>query len=148
MSRTAADGFVHMEKTFDRELSVLDDIFVFIDDFIGANSLSDDVAFSVRLAVEELFTNLVRHNSGGGDTINVELTRDGALLVIELTDFDVEPFDITKTSPVDVREALMDRRIGGLGVHLVRSVVDKLTYEYSDRTLRVTAIKKVEGKDV
>jgi len=137
-----------MEREFERKLDALDEIFVFIDDFISANDLKDDVAFSIRLAVEELFTNLVRHNYGGRDHISLELTRDSRQLIVKLSDFDVEPFDITKATPVDVRQSLMDRKIGGLGIHLVRSVVDKLTYEYSDRTLCVTAIKKVEEKDV
>ncbi len=137
-----------MEKEFERELGALDEIFVFTDEFLATNDLSGEVAFSIRLAVEELFTNLVRHNCGGRQHINIELRRDSNRLVIKLTDFDVEPFDITKASPVDVRQSLMERRIGGLGIHLVRSVVDRLTYEYNDRTLRVTAIKKVEEKDV
>jgi anti-sigma regulatory factor (Ser/Thr protein kinase) len=137
-----------MEKEFERKLGALDEVFVFVDEFIAANDLRDEVAFSIRLAVEELFTNLVRHNCGGRKHIGVELSHDSGELVIRLTDFDVEPFDITKASAVDVRQSLMERRIGGLGIHLVRSVVDRLTYEYNDRTLRVTAIKKVEEKDV
>lgn len=137
-----------MEKEFERKLGALNKIFEFVDDFIAANDLKDDVAFSIRLAVEELFTNLVRHNCGGSDCVTLELSRDSGQLVIRLRDFDVEPFDITKASPVDVRQSLLERRIGGLGIHLVRSIVDRLTYEYNDRTLCVTAIKKVEEKDV
>lgn len=137
-----------MEKEFERELSALSEVFEFVDGFIAANDLKDDVAFSIRLVVEELFTNLVRHNCGGLHGITLELSRDSGQLRIRLRDFDVEPFDITKTSPVDVRQSLMERKIGGLGIHLVRSVVDKLTYEYHDRTLCVTAIKKVEEEDV
>lgn len=137
-----------MEREFERKLDALNEIFVFIDDFISDNDLEEDVAFSIRLAVEELFTNLVKHNFGGRDYISLELTQDSGRLIVKLSDFDVEPFDITQASPVDVRQSLMDRKIGGLGIHLVRSVVDKLTYEYQDRTLRVTAIKKVEEKDV
>lgn len=137
-----------MERKFERKLSALTEVFEFVDDFIAASDLKEGAAFSIRLVVEELFTNLVRHNCGGLDRVTLELSRDSGQLVVRLRDFNVEPFDITKTSPVDVRQSLMERRIGGLGIHLVRSVVDKLTYEYSDRTLCVTAIKKVEEKDV
>ncbi|UCF79437.1 MAG: ATP-binding protein [Candidatus Eiseniibacteriota bacterium] len=137
-----------MEREFNRNLAALNEVFLFVDEFIAAAGLKEDAAFSVRLAVEELFTNLVRHNCGGRDHITIELERDAGQLVIRLKDFDVEPFDITKASPVDVRQSLEERRIGGLGIHLVRSIVDKLTYEYENRTLCVTAKKKLEGKDV
>lgn len=137
-----------MKKKFKRELTALDGIFGFVEDFTTTNRVGEDVTFSVKLAVEELFTNLLKHNTGGSDHIDIDLSREENKLVIVLKDFDVEPFDITQTKPVDIHQPLDERMIGGLGIHLVKSIVDKLTYEYKDRILCVTAIKNLEGKDV
>ncbi|NIO02266.1 MAG: hypothetical protein GTO42_08995 [Candidatus Latescibacteria bacterium] len=137
-----------MEKNFKREISALDEIFSFVDDFVTESRIDDAVAFSIRLAVEELFTNFVRHNTGGLDHIAISLKRDSNQLLIQLKDFQVEPFDMTKVKSVDVDLPLEKRKAGELGIHLVKSIVDKLSYEYSKRTLCVTAIKNLEEQDV
>jgi len=137
-----------MEKKLKREISELDEIFNLIDDFFARQKLNDSGVFAVKLAIEELFTNLVRHNKGGGEHILFNLDVSNKTIVMSLTDFDVEPFDITRADPVDVSAPLAERTPGGLGLHLVKSYVDDLNYEYIDRTMRITAIKRLEEKDV
>lgn len=131
------------ERTFGRETEALPDVFQFVDDFLASNDIEEGAAFATKLAVEELFTNLVRHNLGGQDSIAISLRRGPGEIVVELKDFDVASFDITKVPPVDTEQALQDRQIGGLGLHLVRSVIDRITYEYYDRTMHITAVKKL-----
>jgi anti-sigma regulatory factor (Ser/Thr protein kinase) len=132
-----------MEKSFKRELRTLDRVFEFVDEFVASNGLGDDVAFPLKLAVEELFTNFVRHNSGGQDSIYISLNKADGRLVIKLKDFDVEPFDGMGAPRVNVRQSLRERKVGGLGIHLIRSLFDTLEYDYKDRTLCVTATKKL-----
>ena len=136
-----------MERQFKREIDSLDEIFDFVDDFVSAHDINEDIAFSMRLVVEELFTNLVRHNVGGQDHILIRLDKDSNQLTLQLKDFDVEPVTTPETQ-VDIHQPLDERRIGGLGIHLVKSVVDTLTYEYKNGTLCVTAIKNMEDEDV
>ena len=137
-----------MEKKLEREIDQLDGIFVSIEGFCAQYAINDSLAFSIKLAVEELFTNLVKYNQGGGDHILLHLEHTDNQIVMRLTDYDVDPFDITQTGPVDVNVPLEERMSGGLGLHLVKSIVDKLTYEYTDRTMRITAIKRLEERDV
>ncbi len=133
-----------MRGSFNRRIDALDDVFRSIDAFVVREGLPEPIAFATKLAVEELFTNLVRHNTGGSDHIDVDLAIEDERLVVRLTDFDVEPFDESSIQPVDVHLPLEDRKVGGLGVHLVRNIFDELTYAYSDRTLCVTAAKNLE----
>lgn len=137
-----------MEQQFMRTQDSLDPIFSFVDAFIAEKNLSDSIVFPVKLTIEELFTNLVRHNSGGKSHIAISLDTRDSKLIIQLRDFDVEPFDISKVDEVDTDKPLDERKIGGLGIHLVKSIVDKISYEYSDRTMCVTAIKNLEAKHV
>ena len=137
-----------MEAEFARNLDALEALFSFVERFARSRPLDEATAFAVQLAVEELFTNLVRHNKGGAEQIAVRLELDGGRLLIALTDFDVDPADpAAETSPT-VLLPLAERPVGGLGIHLVRSMFDSLTYEYRDRTLHVTAVKNLEDTHV
>ncbi len=99
---------------------------------------------ALELAVEELFTNLVRHNAGGGDDVALDLEADGDLIRVRLTDREVEGFDPAAIDPLDPEAPLSQRRPGGMGVALVRGLFDDLTYEYRDRILTVTAVKRLK----
>jgi len=62
---------------------------------------------------------------------------------IGLTDFDVEPFDYSKAPEVNPQQLLAQRRSGGLGLHLVRKVADRISYDYVDRNSTVTIVKRL-----
>jgi len=137
-----------MVTKLNREIGALEELFAAIEKFCGERDVTEAVLFAMKLAGEELFTNLVRHNEGGGDHILLELEHVDQSIILKLTDYEVEPYDITQTGPVDVTAPLADRTPGGLGLHLVKSIVDKLTYEYNDGIMRITAVKGLEDGHV
>jgi anti-sigma regulatory factor (Ser/Thr protein kinase) len=100
------------------------------------------------LAVEELFTNIVRHGRPGGGDVSIRVDVSGNELVIEIVDDDARPFDITAAPQVDVSRPLEERREGGLGIHLIRRVMDYVNYEYSDGCARIVLKKRLEDGDV
>lgn len=133
-----------MEKRFKREIKSLDKISNFVSDFIARNGIDDSLTFTINLAVEELFTNLVKYNAQNTNEISISLNRDGNRLVVRLIDYDVEPFDVTKQGKVNIRQRLADRKPGGLGIHIVKKLVDKIDYEYRNRQSTVTLIIMLE----
>lgn len=129
------------EKRFDKALSSLGEVFEFLDGCLEGEDLGDDIEFCLSFVLEEIFTNMVKHNESSRNEVLVAVEPSDDRVLVELTDFEVEPFD-PKTAPeVDVDAPLEERTPGGLGLHLVKSMVDKLTYEYRDRNLRVTICK-------
>jgi serine/threonine-protein kinase RsbW len=82
----------------------------------------------VVLAVDELATNSTLHGYRGrsGD-IELKMSRTGADLEIVLRDR-ATAFDPTQVPPPDMSLPLEDRPVGGLGLHLVRHMVDELRY--------------------
>ena len=64
-----------------------------------------------------------------------------------LTDYDVEPFDVTQSPEVDVTLPIEQRRPGGLGLHLIRRLLDSIEYDYSKekRRSRITFRKTKSG---
>ncbi len=137
-----------MKTSLRRSISAVDDLFAFIDRFAATHALDEEVLFAIRLSAEELFTNLIRHNAGGGPAIDVSLDREENRLVIRFIDFDVDPVAIDHDRPLGLDLPLSERTPGGLGIHLVKNMVDRLTYEYDHRTFRVTAIKNLEDVHV
>jgi anti-sigma regulatory factor (Ser/Thr protein kinase) len=98
--------------------------------------------------VEELFTNMVKYNTGGGQAIEIRMEMRSGSLRIELVDDDVEPWDPNEAPAVEIDRPAGERTPGGLGLYLVRSFVDELKYEYTDRQMKVTAIKNLERRNV
>jgi serine/threonine-protein kinase RsbW len=132
---------------FRREIEALGEVFEFLETFVDGQEVDEKTAFCINLVVEELFTNMVRHNEGGGDRITVSIERQDNHLHLELVDTDVEPFDPDSAEVPPVDAGIGERRPGGLGIYLVRSMVDDLNYDYEpeDRRMRITVTKTLEN---
>lgn len=100
--------------------------------------------YPIQLAIEELFTNILKYQPDGRSDVAVYLEITDNQLVIRLTDFDSEPFDLTKTEEVNTSEYIQKKKPGGLGIHLVKQMVDSLDYEYNNRTSTITLTKHLE----
>jgi len=133
-----------MDKKFKRDLSSLDEMFKFINEFSAKSDVDESVVFTINLVVEELFTNMVKYASENSNEILLELKKNEDDLIIHLTDFDVDPFDISKTAEVDTQQSLEERRVGGLGIHLVKQMIDKIEYDYKNRQSKIILIKHLE----
>jgi anti-sigma regulatory factor (Ser/Thr protein kinase) len=129
-----------MVQSFKRELSSLEPLFEFVGDFAKAQRLDESVAFAMHLAVEELFTNMVKYG-GGDDAVSVALSVREGDLVIELVHAGAAPFDPTMAKPIDPTRPLHERVPGGVGLHLVRSMMDRVRYQHHDGEARVTLTK-------
>ncbi|MGH7601051.1 MAG: ATP-binding protein, partial [bacterium] len=114
-----------MEKNFKREINALDDIFEWITAFVTAHQIDPAAAYAINFAVEELFTNMVKYNAGNTDDILLTIDRRGNDLVVTMIDAGGESFDVTKSTEVDVTKGLEERQPGGLGLHLVKKMVDR-----------------------
>jgi anti-sigma regulatory factor (Ser/Thr protein kinase) len=110
-----------------RRVDALDLLFAGLREFLATEGLSEDRAFTLDLVAEELFTNLVRHARGEGD-IGVALERSGDDIVLTLRGANTEPFDPTATPAADLGGPVEQRRPGGMGIHMVRSLAARLDY--------------------
>lgn len=133
-----------MERSFKRSIASLPPVFAFLGEFFAAEAIDRGRNQTIDLAVEELFTNLVKYNKGTTRDISISLNRDDAHVEVTLTDYDVEPFDITRLKEVQVDRPLAERKPGGLGIHLVRKMVDRISYSYENRISTTTFIKTLE----
>lgn len=89
--------------------------------------------FSLQLALEEVVTNVINHGytDGRAHTFAVELRVHGRTLTAVVND-DAPAYDPLARPEVDTSLPLDTRPIGGLGVHLVKKLVDAAQYERRD----------------
>jgi len=107
-----------------------------LDTFIGfvhsgavSFGLSDKRILEVELALEEALVNVFQNAYPGGDGL-VEVrvgSRDAKGLVIEIIDEGV-PFDPLARPDPDVTQGIEERQIGGLGIFLVKDMIDHVEY--------------------
>ncbi len=132
---------------FRREIEAIGEVFAFLETFADGQEIDEKTVFCINLVVEELFTNMVRHNEGGGDRIALSIERRNDRVHLELVDFDVEPFDPKTAEVPPVDAGIEERRPGGLGIYLVRKMVDDLNYDYEagERRMRISVTKILEN---
>lgn len=102
----------------------------FADEFADDCSLPDDERSRLLVILDELFTNAVTHGRGphsAGGSITVVLGWRTGHLGISFVD-DGPPFDPLAFGPPDLDAAQEERPVGGLGIHIVRSLVDQARY--------------------
>lgn len=97
--------------------------------------------FRVNLVLEELGLNVMTHGQrAGARELEVIVTSGPDTVTMEIVD-DGPPFDpLRDAPPPDTEAPLGQRPVGGLGVHLVREMMDEVRYRYEDGKNRLTLI--------
>jgi serine/threonine-protein kinase RsbW len=101
-----------------------------VEEFARLHALPSAEQLRLLILLEELFTNVVNHGSGAAmppRRIEVVLSLNGGELTIDFSD-DGRSFDPLFAAPPDLDLPLADRPIGGLGLHILRSLVDHARY--------------------
>ena len=113
-------------------LSEIPKIETFVNEVASVAGIKDHLTTSsINLALEEAITNVIMYAypSGIDGPVYLEAVISEGKATFILSDTG-KPFDPTKAEEVDVTLAAEDRPIGGLGIHLVRTIMDNVSYEY------------------
>jgi serine/threonine-protein kinase RsbW len=115
-----------------------------LDRFRAAHSIAEAAAWPLQVALDEILSNIVRHAGPGLEAGDIEITveRRGDLVEMTVTD-DGPAFDPLQLPEPDVRAPLEDRSPGGLGVHLVRKLMDRVDYVRTEERNRLTITWRV-----
>ena len=92
--------------------------------------MSAELGSSLNLALEEAVTNVIlyAYPEGTEGEVFVDAAAADTAITFTITDGG-KPFDPTSREEVDINAPLEERPVGGLGIHLVRRIMDDVRYE-------------------
>jgi anti-sigma regulatory factor (Ser/Thr protein kinase) len=99
---------------------------------------------NANLSLDELITNIVSYGYADTDEheIRITLTEQEETLVIVLEDDGIAFDPLSQAPDPDLDASVEDRRIGGLGVYFVKSLMDEVSYERRDGWNRITLTQR------
>lgn len=138
---------VTRELTLEADMTNLNRVLSFVDSRLEAAECDPSIQMVIDLAVEELFTNVASYAYAPGKgpvTIRVKTDGTGGIAEIVFTDRGV-PYDPLKQTGPNLDGDIESRRIGGLGIYMVKNSMDDMSYEYRDGNNVLTIRKKIRA---
>jgi anti-sigma regulatory factor (Ser/Thr protein kinase) len=115
--------------------------------FASEQGVPTDVRRSVQVVLDDLLANVVLHGLGGreGGEAVVDVGLKGEALILTISD-NGPPFDPFARAAPDTTLSIEDRQIGGLGIHLVRQMMDEVSYERREGRNVTTLTKRISDR--
>jgi anti-sigma regulatory factor (Ser/Thr protein kinase) len=135
-----------MEKSIilANDISEISKLNEFVEEIGNEFSLTPDVVFNVNLVLEEAIVKVINYAypKEKHESIYLSAQLHEGSIVFVLTDTGMQ-FDPTKAPEADITLSLEDRPIGGLGIFLIRQIMNEVSYERIDGKNVLTLSKKL-----
>ena len=125
------------------EITEISKLVTFIETIGEELGLSPALVMSLNLALEEAVSNsiLYAYPKEFNQDISIEAVKENNALIFTITDTGVE-FDPTKGGDVDITLTVEDRPVGGLGIFLIKKIMNEVEYKRVD-DMNVFTLKKL-----
>ena len=116
----------------------------FLDEVTREMDIAPGVTAQLNLAIEEAVVNVISYAypKGTCGTVDIDARREGNSLAFIISDSGTA-FDPTAREAIDISAGVDERPIGGLGIHLIREIMDQVSYERRDGKNYLTITKKI-----
>lgn len=130
------------------DLSELDTLCQEMERFGRSIGLSKKFIFEINLALDELFTNIILYGfkDDKEHLIKVTLTPQNDILCLCIED-DGIPFNPVEANEPDLGCTIEECKIGGLGIHLIRNLMDEICYERCGNKNKLILKKNITPTD-
>ncbi len=124
----------------------MDEIRDFVAQAARAGGFSEKVIYSLQLAADEAASNIIEHAYAGvaDASLRVSCDMQDDEIVITMHDTGIS-FDPSRVKQPNLQADLSERQIGGLGVYLMRKLMDDVRYESDSKTGNVLTMTKRRG---
>lgn len=118
----------------------------FVEEHAHGAQLPDEQVEQLRMAVDEACSNVIEHAYKGDEdcTIEVAVIVAPDRFTVRIRD-EGRPFRPQAYTPPDVKQFVQQRRSGGLGVHLMRQLMDRVEYNTQGAVNEVRLVKYRNG---
>ncbi|QUA53512.1 ATP-binding protein [Aristaeella lactis] len=133
------------DLTVDALVSNLDQVLAFVDGQLETMDCSMKAQMQIDVAVEEIYVNIANYAYApetGKAYISVRPDPENASVTIEFRDNGI-PFDPLAKADPDVTLSAEERKIGGLGIYMVKKSMDAMEYSRKDGQNILTITKKL-----
>jgi serine/threonine-protein kinase RsbW len=114
----------------------------FISDTLTRFNIDTATIYKVQLAVDEACTNIIRYAySGGAGPLKIALELSGENILVTIRDKG-KPFDPTPIPPPDINSGVEQRKIGGLGIYLIKKMMDSVSYSFDPQEGNILMMRK------
>jgi serine/threonine-protein kinase RsbW len=129
--------------TFPARFEYLDEIRDLVAQTAREGGFTEKAIYSLQLAADEAASNIIEHAYEGVSEAFIDITCDVQGDVILITMHDTgKSFDPSKVKKPNLQANLSDRQIGGLGVYLMRKLMDEVSYVSSSTGNQLTMTKR------
>jgi len=111
------------------------DVIKFIDDTLKEETVDKSDRAKILVAVDELYSNICRYSKAAEAKIECHVTEDYVQILFE---DDGIPYNPLEKADPDITLSAEEREAGGLGIYMVRTMMDDMEYEYADAKNRLT----------
>jgi serine/threonine-protein kinase RsbW len=132
--------------TLPAQFEFLDEIREFVAQVAREGGFIEKEIYSLQLAADEAASNIIEHAYEGMSTADIDITCDmrGDTLIVTMHDTG-RSFDPSKVRQPNLKADLSERQIGGLGVYLMRKLMDEVRYESNAKTGNLLTMTKHRG---
>ena len=128
---------------FAAKFEFLDEIREFVGDIARNSGFSDKEVYNIQLATDEAASNIIEHAYEGVSDGLIEISCGVQSNYIKIIIVDHgESFDPSDVPAPDLKADLSERKIGGLGIFLMRKLMDEVHYEAKSTCNVLTMIKR------
>ena len=109
----------------------------FLDDCIETYEIPLRIGYSAKVVTDEIFSNVVYYS--GAKNAQVVFQNDMDRITLIFID-DGAAYNPMESEEPDVTAGIDDRKIGGLGLFMVKKMAEQIQYEYADRKNQLTVV--------
>jgi len=134
--------FYHSISNDINEIEALTSLLI---DFGTKNNIPEKIINTFNIAFDELISNTIFYGFDKlqNGIVQIEMTLTNNLLVACIID-NGNAFDPFNAPEPDLESDAETKKIGGLGIHIVKNMMDEMTYEFKNNENRVTLKKKIK----
>ena len=135
------------EITLDASIENIEEVTEFINRELRRLACPPVIQAQIDVAIDEVFGNIANYAYGSGDgeaTVRIEVDEDEPSVTIIFSDNGV-PFDPLKVEEPDITLTSRERKVGGLGIFMVKNTMDEVDYKYKGgkNNLRIKKILNI-----
>ena len=129
-----------ISKQFSVGTETVENVLDMAEEFFSKNKVSIKTVTAMNVSIDEIVSNVVNHSVATFLQVSCQINEEQAVMTFSDNG---KPYDPMKREDPDVTLPSNEREIGGLGIFLIKKLMDQVSYEYRDETNHLTIRKKI-----